>query len=59
MDEDKFLNELLDFKTQNGPFILYHRNGKKSCEGNCKNGKPVGKWFFYNEDGSMKKIKEY
>jgi hypothetical protein len=28
-------------------------------EGSFNKGKPFGKWTYYNEDGSVKGIKEY
>ena len=39
--------------------IEYYPNGNKKEEGNYKDGKQVGNWTWYNEDGSLKKVKEY
>ena len=34
-------------------------NGNLKAEGYCKNGKQVGKWTYYNEDGSLLRIETY
>lgn len=38
----------------NGFNVFYYPNGKKSSEGNFKNGKPEGYWKTYYENGSLK-----
>ena len=37
----------------NGPFTLYHPNGKVEQEGTNLNGKSHGEWKFYSEDGVL------
>ena len=49
----------LGLEKQNGPFTTYHPNGNKRCEGNCDDGTPIGKWTYYNDDGSIRKVEEY
>ena len=39
--------------------IWYYNNGQKKCEGNMSNYYRVGTWTFYNEDGSVKEVKDY
>ena len=34
-------------------------NGKLYVEGEYENGKEVGEWIFYNEDGTEKERKKY
>tara|TARA_B100000287_G_C20360899_1_gene673790 strand:- start:18 stop:251 length:234 start_codon:yes stop_codon:yes gene_type:complete len=58
-DEDNFMDDLFGTKSQNGPVTLYYPNGEKKGEGVCVKGKLVGKWTYYNEDGSIKKVEEY
>ena len=43
----------------NGVVIDYYSNGNKRLEGNFFNGKPKGKLYFYNKDGSIKYIEKY
>ena len=42
-----------------GLYIEWYKNGQKKKEGNYKDENKIGKWTFYNEDGSVKKVKEY
>tara|TARA_B110000444_G_C18701923_1_gene529378 strand:+ start:92 stop:232 length:141 start_codon:yes stop_codon:yes gene_type:complete len=42
-----------------GPWVSYYDNGNKKIEGQFENGREVGRWTYYNEDGSVNKIKEY
>ena len=37
----------------------YYEDGQIKGEGNFKDGELDGKWTYYNEDGSIKKVKEY
>ena len=43
----------------NGDFISYYRNGEISIEGELDMGKYVGKWKYYNDDGSLNKTLNY
>ena len=52
-------DNILGLEPQNGPFTTYHPDGQKRVEGNCDNGIPIGKWTYYNEDGSIKKVEEH
>ena len=42
-----------------GMFCQYYLNGQISVEGNYKENCEVGKWIWYNKDGSNKKIKNF
>ena len=42
----------------NGVLTSYYENGQKKEEGMVDNGTPVGKWTYYNEDGSVKEVKD-
>ena len=44
---------------EDGFWTVWYENGKKKAEGNYKNGDQVGKWTIYNEDGSVKFVKEF
>jgi len=46
-----------DFKPFTGFNTERYENGEKKEEGNFKDGKKVGEWTYYNEDGSIKKKK--
>ena len=59
MDEEMYPDNILGLEPQNGPFTTYHPDGQKRVEGNCDNGIPIGKWTYYNEDGSIKKVEEH
>jgi len=37
----------------NGPVEEYYKNGIIESEGSYENGNQIGKWVFYNEDGSF------
>jgi len=58
-DEEHYMDNLLGLEKAEGPWVSYYDNGQKKEEGMYNNGREVGKWTFYNEDGSVKKIKEY
>jgi len=40
-------------------WTFWNKNGQKIREGTAKDGKPYGKWTYFNEDGSVKEVKEY
>ena len=37
----------------------WHKNGKKAAEGLLANNQRVGEWKLWNQDGSLKEIKNY
>ena len=40
--------------------IFYHENTSNvSAKGYIQNGKNIGKWYYYNEDGTLKEEKEF
>lgn len=43
----------------NGKLTYFFENGSPMREGVLKNGSPVGRWKYYNLDGSIKEIKDY
>jgi antitoxin component YwqK of YwqJK toxin-antitoxin module len=43
----------------NGDYKTWFENGKLYVEGEYENGKEVGEWIFYNEDGTEKERKKY
>jgi antitoxin component YwqK of YwqJK toxin-antitoxin module len=36
-----------------GPFVEFHKNGKKALEGNYENGASNGRWAFYDDQGRL------
>ena len=44
---------------KHGPYFRYFIDGKKCIEGNCENGRPVGKWYRYHINGEVERINEY
>ena len=44
---------------RDGLFTDWYENGQKEKEGNLEGGKEVGKWTYYNGDGTIEKIKEF
>lgn len=44
---------------KHGKTIYFYENGKKYLEGYFKNNKRVGIWYFYHEDGTLDKKKDY
>ena len=58
-DEEHYMDNLLGLEKAEGPWVSYYDNGQKKEEGMYKNGFEVGKWTFYNEDGSVKEVKEH
>ena len=49
----------LGYPKEDGLWIYWYENGQKNFEETWKDGKQVGKWTSYNEDGSIKEVKEY
>ncbi len=45
--------------SMDGPYVSYYPSGAKQTEGMCSKGHAVGKWTWYNEDGSINKIEDY
>ena len=43
----------------NGDFISYYPNGEVSITGKVKMGKYVGKWEYFDDDGSLNKTLYY
>ena len=39
--------------------LMYHRNGQLSVKGYFKNNREIGRWEFYNEDGTLAEVKRY
>jgi antitoxin component YwqK of YwqJK toxin-antitoxin module len=46
-------------KPYSGEVVSYYSNGQKEKEGTFKDGKEDGLWIYYNEDGTVKELKEY
>ena len=59
LDEEMFPENPLGLEPQDGPFTLYYDGGQKKLDAECDKGKPIGKWIFYNEDGSIRKIEDH
>ena len=59
LDEEMFPGNPLGLEKLEGLWVSYYDNGQKKEEGVYKNGREVGKWTFYNGDGSVKEVKEY
>ncbi len=59
IDEEMFPGNPLGLVKAEGPWVSYYDNGMKKIEGQYKNGREVGKWVYYNEDGSVKETKEF
>ena len=43
----------------NGLLIYWFENGSRMRKGNLKNGLQIGRWTYFNEDGTVKKIIDY
>ena len=39
----------------NGLLIYWYENGQKMREGKLKNGSPIGRWKYYDQDGLLDK----
>ena len=57
-DEEHYMDNLLGLEKAEGPWVSYYDNGQKKEEGNYNDGKQVGKWIYYNSDGSIEKTEE-
>ena len=44
---------------QEGLSTEWYETGEKEVEGTHNNEKQVGKWTYYNRDGTVKEVKEY
>ena len=44
---------------KNGAFAFWYKNGQKEKEGLCDGDELIGNWIYYNEDGTVKEIKNY
>ncbi len=42
-----------DGNPKNGPFQLFFKNGRVSCQGEFDNGKKSGKWTYFLNNGQM------
>ncbi|NMC40121.1 MAG: hypothetical protein GYA43_02950, partial [Bacteroidales bacterium] len=43
----------------NGPYEIFHSNGKPQYKGQYSNDRREGKWFIYNPDGTLRKELNY
>ena len=59
LDEKMFPENPLGLEPQDGSFTLYYDDGQKRLDAECNNGKAIGKWTYYNEDGSLLRIETY
>ena len=58
--EETYLGQYISKITHFYRKAQYHRNGQVHSEGNTNFwGIYDGKWTYYNEDGSIKEVKEY
>lgn len=39
--------------------FLIHENGNLAAEGNYSQGKEIGKWLYYDEDGNFEGEEDY
>jgi|TARA_B100000959_G_scaffold265831_1_gene307711 antitoxin component YwqK of YwqJK toxin-antitoxin module len=46
-------------KPYSGKWTSWYDNGQKKAEGTYNNGKQVGKWTYYKEDGTIDRVEEY
>ena len=44
---------------ENGPYVEHYDSGKKKLEGHFKDGKQVGTWTYWNEDGTVEKTEQH
>ena len=58
-DEEHYMDNLFAMEKMDGPWVSFYDNGQKKEEGMYENGREVGVWTFYNEDGSIKFTKEH
>ena len=45
--------------TKHGRWTAWLANGRKSCEGEHRNGKTCGRWTWWDRNGKISAIKEY
>ena len=58
--EETYIGQYISKITHFYRMAQYHRNGQVQSEGNTNFlGSYDGKWTYYNEDGSIKEVKEY
>jgi len=57
-DSKKHREEFYKNGELNGLTTSWYRSGEKLEEGTYKDGVKVGKWIYFNEDGSIKEVKE-
>jgi len=58
--EETYIGKYISKITHFYRMVKYHRNGQVQSEGNTNFlGSYDGKWTYYNEDGSIKEVKEY
>ena len=58
--EEIYIGQYISKITHFYRMAKYHRNGQVQSEGNTNYfGNYDGKWTYYNEDGSIKEVKEY
>ncbi|MFN4083536.1 MAG: toxin-antitoxin system YwqK family antitoxin [Bacteroidia bacterium] len=44
---------------KNGPYLMYHPNGKLAESGHYKQNKKSGNWKYYNKSGELIKTEDY
>lgn len=44
---------------KNGPYLLYHKNGKLAASGHYTLDKKSGEWKTYNQNGELIKTENY
>ena len=58
--EETYIDQYISKITHYYRTAQYYRNGQVQSEGNTNfRGSYDGKWTYYNEDGSIKEVKEY
>ena len=58
--EEIYIGQYISKITHFYRMAKYHRNGQVQSEGNTNYfGNYDGEWTYYNEDGSIKEVKEY
>jgi antitoxin component YwqK of YwqJK toxin-antitoxin module len=54
-----FFEQRPDDGYKNGLLTSWYPNGQKEYEGTFKDGYRLGKWTYYNEDGSLNEVVEH
>ncbi len=44
---------------EDGEYKSWYQNGQFSVVGQYKMGKPIGKWIYYHNDGSISEVSMY